>query len=73
MAPKRCVLMTNFFLMPVIAGLFVLSACSATPPNEAAGLRKEDAEFNREDCVYPAIWHDNSQVCWEGHRGPEGR
>jgi len=65
--------MPKFLLVPVPAVLFILSACSTTPPNESAELRKEDAEFNREDCVYPAIWHDNSQVCWEGSRGPEGR
>jgi hypothetical protein len=65
--------MTKFLVVPALAILFTLSGCGTAPQVEPAELRNEDAKFNREDCVYPAIWHDNSQVCWEGSRKPEGR
>ena len=65
--------MTRLFVVLVLAVLFILSGCGTASLVEPAELRNEDAERGREDCVYPAIWHDNSQVCWEGNRGPQGR
>ena len=60
------------FLIVALAVPAALSACAGSGTVEPAELRQEDADFKRKQCVYPAIWHDNSQMCWEGSRKGEG-
>jgi hypothetical protein len=60
--------MIRLYLVPALVVQFTLLGCGSAPPLEPAELRNEDAAYDREQCVYPAIWHDNSQICWEGTR-----
>jgi hypothetical protein len=60
--------MARLLVAPELGVLFLQSGCGTVPKVEPVELRSEVAEFDRERCVYPAIWYDHSQVCWEGAR-----